>query len=284
MNPPAYDKGTITESGTTPGMLACLSFKSDKDRLITACQNLHDLVYFYISSTNSIARLLNAHLGTSFPIMPVKENFSIKDNLQLMISALKKMESTVDTKDKDVQESISCSLCTKTAAPITSLQDKITAVKELYENYKDSVEKIMDVLVAVMLKEENFPERIESAIHQLLSSPALSLQVSELLLDYADIVKMLQQNETPGTTEDSTSSRRTSQQLRPPCLPSSFSFLVFLRTILQGQRSIKTSLKIAADYLEEAFRVLKPPCEGFQTFVKVVEACVSAIRDKQKET
>ncbi|KAF1638649.1 hypothetical protein FQV13_0009605, partial [Eudyptes filholi] len=173
-------------------------------------------------------------------------------------------------------------LYTKIAGPITSLQDKVAAVKELYENYKGVVESIMGVLVAVMLKHDNFPDTVESAIHQLLSSPALSLQVSELLMDYADIVKMLQQNETPSTTEGSSSSGM-SQELRLRSLPSSSSLLVFLQAILRGHRSIKKSLKIAADYLEEAFRVLKPPCEGFQTFVKMVEACIPAITDKQRE-
>ncbi|KAM9293459.1 uncharacterized protein C12orf60 homolog [Morus bassanus] len=264
-------------------MLAHLGFKSDKERLVRACQNLHDLVYIYVSSTNTIFRLLNEHLGTNFPIMSVKENFSIKENLQLLVSALKEMQATMERKDKDVQESISHSLYAKIARPIASLQDKITAVKELYESYKGVVESVMGILVAVMLKHDNFPDTVESAIHQLLSSPALSLQVSELLMDYADIVKMLQQNETPSTTEGSSSSSGTSQQLRLRSLSSSSSLLVFLQAILRGHRSIKKSLKIAADYLEEAFRVLKPPCEGFQTFVKMIEACVPAITDKQQE-
>ncbi|KAM6093065.1 uncharacterized protein C12orf60 homolog [Theristicus caerulescens] len=262
-------------------MLARLGFKTDKERLVRACQNLYDLVYIYVSSTNTIFRLLSEHLGTNFPIMSVKENFSIKENLQFLVSALKEMQATMETKDKDVQESISHSLYAKIAGPITSLQDKITAVKELYENYKGVAESIMGVLVAVMLKHDNVPDTVESAIHQLLSSPALSLQVSELLMDYADIVKTLQQNETPSTTEGSSSSNGTSQ-LGLRSLPSSSSLLVFLQAILRGHRSIKKGLKIAADYLEEAFRVLKPPCEGFQTCVKMVEACIPAITDKQK--
>ncbi|KFQ89738.1 hypothetical protein N337_09159, partial [Phoenicopterus ruber ruber] len=98
-------------------MLARLGFKSDKERLVRACQNLHDLVYIYVSSTNTIFRLLNAHLGTKFPIMSVKENFSIKENLQLLVSALKEMQATMQTKDKDVQESISHSLYAKIAGP-----------------------------------------------------------------------------------------------------------------------------------------------------------------------
>lgn len=264
-------------------MLARLGFKSDKERLVRACQNLHDLVYIYVSSTNTICRLLNQHLGTNFPIISVKENFSIKENLQFLVRALKEMQATMETKDKDVQESISHSLYAKIAGPITTLQDKIAAVKELYENYKGVVESILGILIAVMLKHDNFPDMVESAIDQLLSSPALSLHVSELLMDYADIVKMLQQNETPSTTEGSSSSNGTSEQLRLRSLPPSSSLLVLLQAILRGHKSIKKSLKIAADYLEEAFRVLKPPCEGFQTFVKIIDACILAAAEKQQE-
>ncbi|XP_074428628.1 uncharacterized protein C12orf60 homolog [Larus michahellis] len=284
MKPSACDKDTITESDLTREMLARLGMKSDKERLIGACQNLHDLVYIYVSSTNTIFRLLNAHLGTNFPIMPVKEHFSIRENLQLIVSALKEMQATVETKDKDVRGRISHSLYGMIADPTTSLQDKIAAVKEIYENYKEVAESIMGALIAVMLKHGNLPDTVESAFHQLLTSPALSLQVSELLVEYADILKILQQYETPSTTEGNSSLSGTSQQFRLHSPPSSSSLLVFLQTILQGQRSIKKSQKIAADYLEEAFSVLKPPCEGFQTFVKMVETCVLAITDKQKET
>ncbi|XP_074757276.1 uncharacterized protein C12orf60 homolog [Athene noctua] len=247
MNPPAYDKGIITESDLTPEMLAHLSFKSDKGRLVRTYQDLHDLVYIYVSSTNTVFRLPNVHVGTNLPIMSVKENFSIKENLQLLVSVLKEMQATMETKDKDVQQIISQSFYAKIAGPITSLQDKIAAVKEFYENHKAGVESIMGILVAVMLKCNNFPDSVESAIHQLLSSPALSLQVSELQMDCDDIVKILQQNETSATTEGSSSLSGTPQQ-----------------AILQGQKSIKRAVKIAADYLEEAFRVLKSPCEEFQ--------------------
>ncbi|KFQ22608.1 hypothetical protein N331_08121, partial [Merops nubicus] len=48
-------------------MLSGLVFTSDKERLLRACHELHDLLYFYLSSTNKIFRLLNTHLGTSFP-------------------------------------------------------------------------------------------------------------------------------------------------------------------------------------------------------------------------
>ncbi|XP_069711001.1 uncharacterized protein C12orf60 homolog [Phaenicophaeus curvirostris] len=212
--------------------------------------------------------------------MPVKEHFSIKDNLELMLGALKEMQATIETKDKDVEESIKHSLTAKVSNPITTLQDRITAVKEISDTYKGVVESIMGVLVAVMLKHDNILGTVVSAVYQLSSSSALFIQVSELIIDYADIVKMLQQNETLSTTEGSSSgiSKHIGFNLH-----SRSSIVLFIRAILQEQRSVKKSLKIAADYLEEAFMVLKPPCEEFQTFVKMVEACVPTIRDKQQE-
>ncbi|XP_009877484.1 PREDICTED: uncharacterized protein LOC104269968 [Apaloderma vittatum] len=262
-------------------MLARLGFKSDKERLIRTCQDLHDLMYFYVSSTNTMFRLLNAHLGTNFSIMSVKEHFSIKENLQLLVSALKEMQATLETKVKDVQERTSHCLYAKTDGLTCSLQDKIIAVKEFHDDCKEIVEGIVGILIAVMLKHDNFLDTMESALHHLLSSPALSLQVSELLIYCDDIVKILQQNETQCTTEGSSLSG-TLQQFNFHSPSSFFSFRMFLQAI--GHGSIKNSLHVAADYLEEAFRELKPPCERFQAFVKTVEACVPMIIDKQKET
>ncbi|OXB75377.1 UNVERIFIED_CONTAM: hypothetical protein H355_010579 [Colinus virginianus] len=265
-------------------MLSRLGFRSDKERLLKACQNLYELVYIYVSATNAIFQILNRHLGTNFPTMTVKENFSIKENLQLLLSALKEMQATMETKDKDVQESMKQSLCAKITGPIISLQEKMAAVKDIYENYKGIIGSILGALVAVLLKHDNFPDVVESAMEQLLSSPALSLQVSELLMDYADIVKMLQQNGTPNTTEDSSSSGETSQQLRLRSVSSNSSLFAFIQTLLRGHRSIRKSLKVAADMLEEAFRVLRPPCEAFQIFVKMIENCIPAITEKLQET
>ncbi|KFV01902.1 hypothetical protein N339_10179, partial [Pterocles gutturalis] len=98
-------------------MLARLGFQGDKERLLRACQNLYDLVYIYVSSTNTVFRLLNTHLGTNFPILSVKENFSVKENLQLLVSALKEMQARMEPKDKDVQESIRHNLYAKIAGP-----------------------------------------------------------------------------------------------------------------------------------------------------------------------
>ncbi|XP_015715139.1 uncharacterized protein LOC107312338 [Coturnix japonica] len=265
-------------------MLARLGFSNDKDRLVKACQNLYELVYIYVSATNTIFKILNQHLGTNFPILAVKENFSIKENLQLLISALKDMQATMETKDKDVQESMKLRLYARISGPILSLQEKMAAVKEIYENYKGIIGGILGALVAVLLKLDNFPGSFESAMEQLLSSPALSLHVSELLMDYADIIKMLQQNGTPTTTRGRSSAGETSQQLRLRSVSSDSSLFAFIQTLLQGHRSIKKSLKVAADCLEEAFRVLRPPCEAFQIFVKMIEGCIPAIAEKLQET
>ena len=164
-------------------MLARLGLSSDKERLLKACQNLYELVYIYVSATNTIFRILNHHLGTNFPIMTVKENFSIKENLQLLVNALKEMQATMETKDKDVQESMKQRLYAKITGPIISLQEKMAAVKDIYENYKGIIGSILGALVAVLLRHDNFPGTVESAMEQLLSSPALSLHVSELLMD-----------------------------------------------------------------------------------------------------
>lgn len=273
------------QSQTPPSeMLARLGLSSDKERLLKACQNLYELVYIYVSATNTIFRILNHHLGTNFPIMTVKENFSIKENLQLLVNALKEMQATMETKDKDVQESMKQRLYAKITGPIISLQEKMAAVKDIYENYKGIIGSILGALVAVLLRHDNFPGTVESAMEQLLSSPALSLHVSELLMDYADIIKMLQQNGTPSTTEDGSSSGETSQQLKLRSISSNSSLFAFIQTLLRGHRSIKKSLKVAADSLEEAFRVLRPPCEAFQIFVKMIEECIPAITEKLQET
>ncbi|XP_025931903.1 uncharacterized protein LOC112971068 [Apteryx rowi] len=200
-------------------MLSRLGFESEKERLLRASQDLYDLVCMYISSTNTIFRILNEHLGTNFPIISVKENFSVKENLQLLVNALKEMQVIVETKDKDVQEKISHSLYAKIAGPITSLQDKVATVKDLYENYKGVLESIMGALIAVTLKHGKLPDTVESAIHQLLNSPALCLQVSEILMDYADIAEILPQIEALSTTKGSSSSRDTPEKVQHHLVP-----------------------------------------------------------------
>ncbi|XP_005012204.2 uncharacterized protein C12orf60 homolog [Anas platyrhynchos] len=255
-------------------MLACLGLQSDKERIVKACENLYGLVYIYVSSTNTIFEILNHYLGTELPILAVKENFSIKENLQLLISALKDMKATMGY---DENGSVSPSFYSRIAEPFNTLQENVATVKGLYNNYKGVVGSMVCAFVGVMLQRDNFPETVEAAVHQLLSSPALSLHVSELLLDYADIAKMLQQNEPPTTTASGSASGETSQQLRFRSLPSSS--LIFIRTLLRGQRTIKKSLKTAAEYLEEACRVLRPPCEAFHTFVKILDSCIPAIAE-----
>ncbi|KAM8820058.1 uncharacterized protein C12orf60 homolog [Eudromia elegans] len=265
-------------------MLARLGFESDKQRLLRASQDLYDLIYIYISSTNTIFRILNEHLGTNLPIISVKENFSIKENLQLLVESLKEMQVIVETKDKDVQENISHSLYAKIAGRMSSLQDKIAIVKDLYDNYKGVLGSIMGAVIAVTLKNDKLCDAVESAVHQLLNSPALCLQVSELLMDYADIAKALPQNDAPSTTKGSSSSKGTPEKINPSSQSSRSSLLTFIQLILRGHKSVKKTLNTAADYFEEAVRVLRPPCEAFHSFVKMVEAFLPLITQKSQET
>lgn len=252
-------------------MLACLGLQSDKGRIFTACENLYDLVFICVSSTNTIFKILNHYLGTELPILAVKENFSIKENLQLLINALKEMKATMGY---DEDGNVDPSFYSRMAR---SLEDNVAPVQGHYKNYRLSVRTLLYVFVGISLQTDNFPNTVEAAVHQLLSSPALSLHVSELLLDYADIAKMLQQNEPPSTTASDSSSGETSQQLRLRSLPSSS--LIFIRTLLRGQRTIKKSVKTAADYLEEACRVLKPPCDAFHSFVRMLDSSIPAIAE-----
>ncbi|CAM4465354.1 unnamed protein product [Lepidochelys olivacea] len=254
-------------------MLSIFGAERDKQRVLAASQTLYDFIYIYVSSTNTIFRILNQHLGTSFPIITVRENLSIKENLQLLISSLKEMQAVVEMKDKDVQQSISHRLYAKMVGPITSLQEKITVVKDLYENYKGILGSIGGPVAAVLLKHSNLPETVESAVHHLMTSPALSLQVADLLMSHNEIVKIL-----PTVTENSPSGSRI-QESRHRGPSTAFSFSNFLQAVLWGKASTNT-LKIAADYLEEAVRVLRPSCESFQCIVKLAEVYISLITDK----
>ncbi|XP_074858597.1 uncharacterized protein C12orf60 homolog [Carettochelys insculpta] len=254
-------------------MLSLFGAERDKQRVLTASQTLYDFIYIYVSSTNTIFRILNQHLGTNFPIITVRENLSIKENLQLLISTLKEMQVVVEMKDKVVQNSISQCLYAKLAGPITSLQEKLTVVKDLYENYKGVLGSIIGPIAAVLLKHGNLPESVESAIRHLATSPALSLRVADLLMSHDEIAKIL-----PITPENSPSGSRT-EEARPHRISTAFSFASFLQHVLWGQASTNI-LKIAADYLEEAVRVLRPSCESFQCIVKLAEVYVSLVTDK----
>lgn len=256
----------------TPEMLACLGLQNDKERIFTACENLYDLVYIYVSSTNTIFKILNHYLGTEFPILVVKENFSIKENLQLLINALKEMTATMGY---DNDGCIDPSFYSRMTQSMDTLQDNVAPKQGHYKNYRFAVRSMVYIYVGMSLQTDNFPDTVEAAVHQLLSSPALSLHVSELLLGYADIAKMLQQNEPPTTTASGSASGETSQQLRFRSLPSSS--LIFIRTLLRGQRTIKKSLKTAAYYLEEACRVLRPPCEAFHSLARRLDSCIPEI-------
>ncbi|XP_075783693.1 uncharacterized protein C12orf60 homolog [Pelodiscus sinensis] len=183
------------------------------------------------------------------------------------------MQSVVEMKDKDVQKSISHCLYTKIAGPITSLQEKITVLKDLYENYKGILGSIIGPVAAVLLKHSNLPETIETAIRHIATSPALSLRVVDLLMSHDEIAKIF-----PTTTEHNPSGSKA-EEARPRSTSTSFSFSNFLKSVLWGHASTNI-LKITADSLEEAVRVLRPSCESFQCIVKLAEVYISLITDK----
>ncbi|KAG6926814.1 hypothetical protein G0U57_011008, partial [Chelydra serpentina] len=150
---------------------------------------------------------------------------------------------------------------------------KITVVKDLYENYKGVLGSICGPIAAVLLKHSNLPVIVESALHRLIASPALSLQVADLLMSHNEIVKIF-----PTATVNSPSGSGI-QEARPRSASTAFSLSNFLQAVLWGQASTNT-LKIAANYLEEAVRVLRPSCESFQCIVKLAEVYISLITDK----
>ncbi|XP_061495375.1 uncharacterized protein LOC133390564 [Rhineura floridana] len=259
-------------------MLSMFGAEKDEDRLLKASRNLYDCVYMFASSTNTIFRMLNQFLGTDMAIITIRENLSIKENLQLLISALKEMQEKVDVTAKDVQQQVSHLLYSKIVLPSTSVDEKLKLVKQLYGQYKGNFENICGPISAVLMKNGNLPDKLDTVIRDLMSSPVLSLRVADLLMTKEEIVKALPDSDaassqvvTPGTAR----ARAQSQ----PIIKTTFSLTNFMRVVFKGQPPKKT-IELAADCLEEAVKILKPACENFQSIVKTVQEYVTLIVDK----
>ncbi|KAL8221771.1 UNVERIFIED_CONTAM: hypothetical protein K2H54_074470 [Gekko kuhli] len=256
-------------------MLSMFGAEKDKKKLCDASRALYDCVYIFVSSTNTMFRMLNQYLGTEFPNVVVRENLGIKENLQLLVSALKDMQETVELKDKDVQQCISGPLYAKILQPVSSMDEKVKLVKEIHGVYKGSFAMICGPIAAVLLKNSNLPEKLQSAVRMLMNSPVMSLRVGDLLMTHDEIAKAL-----PETSTSSCPATRTGAKARSQSMPSvTYSLTSFMRVVLQGQTS-KNSLETAAGYLEEAVKVLKPACENFQSVVRRAEEYVTLIIDK----
>nr|XP_020634842.1 uncharacterized protein C12orf60 homolog [Pogona vitticeps] len=261
-------------------MLSFFGAEKDKERIRNASRNLYDCVYIFVSSTNTIFRMLNQFLGTELSINTVRENLSIKENLQLLVSALREMQEIVESKDKEIQQKVSLPLYSKIATPTPSVDERIKTLRDIYAQYKGVFENICGPISAVLMKHGNLPEKLESAIRDLSNSPVLALRVGDLLMTHDEIAKALPYTPSPGSSQTkSTEARPRSQSINN----TNFSLTNFMRAAIRGQTSKKDSpnpVELAAGYLEEVVKTLKPVCESFQKTVKIAEEYVSLIIDK----
>lgn len=259
-------------------MLSLFGGEKDNQRLMTASRTLYDCAYVFVSSTNTIFRMLNQHLGTEFPNLAVRENLSIKENLQLLMGSLKEMHEMMESKDKDIQQCVSQSLYSKIIRPSSSSEEKISLAKDIYSHIKGPFASISGPVVAILLKQSNLPEKLETALRELAACPALFLRVSDLLMSLEEIAKVLPETSAAASSlavAPPTGSRIRSQSI----ISTSVSLTSFMQVVLRGQ-SPKNNLKLAADSVEEAIKVLKPACDNFQKAVKMIEEYVTLIMSK----
>ncbi|KAJ7329976.1 hypothetical protein JRQ81_016150 [Phrynocephalus forsythii] len=257
-------------------MLSFFGAEKDKERLRNASRSLYDCVYMFVSSTNTIFRMLNQFLGTELPMVIVRENLSIKENLQLLVSALKEMQEIVESKDKEIQQKVSLPLYSKIATPAPSVNERIKLLRDIYTQYKGVFENICGPISAVLMKHGNLPEKLEAAIRDLSSSPVLTLHVGELLMTYEEIAKALPEICSPGSSQIKAEASQASQH-------GNVFTNQFHADSSRGQTVKKGSpspVEVAAGYLEEVVKTLKPVCERFQKTVKMAEEYVTLIIDK----
>nr|XP_056702515.1 uncharacterized protein LOC130474842 [Euleptes europaea] len=259
-------------------MMSLFGTEKDKQRLCNASRAVYDCVYICVSATNTMFRMLNQYLETAFANIVVRENLSIKENLQLLVSALKDMQETVELKDKDVQQHVSGPLYAKIIRPVSAMDERVKLVKEIYGLYNGSFPTLCGPIAAVLLKNGSLPEKLQSALRVLANSPVMSLRVGDLLMTHDEIAKALPE---PSSTSASPSPAPVTKG-RSQSMPSVGNSLTsFMRVVLRGQTP-KNSLEIAADCLEDAVKVLKPVCEHFQSVSKRAEEYVTLIIDKMQ--
>ncbi|XP_032076557.1 uncharacterized protein LOC116510973 [Thamnophis elegans] len=248
-----------------------------EEKLVKASRDMYDCVYIFVSSTNTAFRMLNELLGSKLAIITVRENLSIKENLQLLQSALKEMQMLVDLKDKDFQEKVEVNLYSQLILPALSTDEKIRVIKDIYHQYNGTFENICGPICAVIIKHGNFLETLEIALRNLVNTPVLSLQVSELLMTKEEIAKALP-DFSPCSSK---SSPPVKQKAHSFSVPSSFSLTRFMR-IIHCRHTSKDSVQMAAEIMAEAVQTLRPSCEHFQRFIKVADEYVTLIIDKRQ--
>ncbi|XP_077195354.1 uncharacterized protein C12orf60 homolog [Paroedura picta] len=261
-------------------MMSMFGAEKDKQRLCNASRTLYDCVYIFVSSTNTMFRMLNQYLGTEFPNVIVRENLGIKENLQLLVSALKDMQETVELKDKDVQQCVSGPLYAQILQPVSPMDKKVKLVKEIYGLYQGSFATICGPIAIILLKNNNLSEKLQTALKLLANSPVMSLRVGELLMTDEELAKALPETSTSSSPAGGKAGGKSGGKARLQSMPSiAYSLTSFVRAVLQGQTP-KNSLEMAADCLENAVKVLKPACEDFQSVVKRAEEYITLIIDK----
>ncbi|CAI5785844.1 Hypothetical predicted protein [Podarcis lilfordi] len=262
-------------------MLGKFGAQKGEERLLNASRNLYDCVYMFVSSTNIAFRMLNQFLGTDLAIITVRENLSIKENLQLLMSALKEMQEKVEAKDQDIKQKVGLPLYSSIVLPSTSTNEKIKLIKDLYGKYKGVIDNISGPVSAALLKNGNLPEILDAAIRDLTSSPVLSLRVGDLLMTNEEIAKALS-DACPTSSHAAAAAIATATRTRTqsqPVINTAFSLTNFMRVAFKGQPPSKT-VELAASTLEDAVKILKPACEKFQRTVKTAEEYITLIVDK----
>ncbi|XP_060632109.2 uncharacterized protein C12orf60 homolog [Anolis sagrei] len=260
-------------------MMSFFGADKEKARLVNASRGLYDCVYMFVSCTNTLFRMFNQFLKTEFPIIIVRENLSIKENLQLLMSSLREMQELVESKDKEIKEKISHPLYSKiTKASSSSTDDKIKLLRDMAVQYKGVYDNICGPVSIILLKHGNLIEKLEAAIRDSSSTPVLSLRVSDLLMTYEEITKVL----PDVTTSASSVMLPTDSRARSMSIgTATFSLTSFMRILaVRGQSSSKNTVEITTDCLEETVKTLRPVCESFQKTVKMVEEYVTLIIDK----
>ncbi|XP_070610898.1 uncharacterized protein C12orf60 homolog [Erythrolamprus reginae] len=249
-----------------------------EEKLVKASREMYDCVYIFVSSTNTAFRMLNQFLGSKLPIITVQENLTIEENLQLLQTGLKEMQTLVQLKDKAFQEKIEVPLYSQLILPTLSTDEKIRLIKDIYSQYNGIFENICGPICAVIIKHGNLPEMLEIAVQNLMSTPVLSLQVSELLMTKEEIAKALPDS-SPCSSQTSPPVQKKSRSFS--VVPRSFSLAKFMR-ITHCRQASKDSVQLAAELVAEAVQTLKPYCEHFQRFIKMAEEYVTLIIDKRQ--
>ncbi|XP_034982769.1 uncharacterized protein LOC118090758 [Zootoca vivipara] len=262
-------------------MLGRFGSQKSEERLLNASRNLYDCVYMFVSSTNIAFRMLNQFLGTDLAIITVRENLSIKENLQLLMSALKEMQEKVEAKDQEIKQKVGLPLYSSIVLPSTSTNEKIKLIKDLYGQYKGVIENVSGPVSAVLLKNGNLPDILDATIRDLTSNPVLSLRVGDLLMTNEEIAKALS-DFFPTSSHTVAAATATATRTRAPSQPiinTAISLTNFMRVALKGQPPSK-SVELAAGIMEDAVKILKPACEKFQRTVKTAEEYITLIVDK----